>query len=62
MDDTDSYDANMDPAFMTSEDEFDAEPASVNSWKIPDRFVSSIYSSSTSIIKMKLTDNKVMAI
>lgn len=62
MNDTDGYDANKDPAFMTSEDEFDAEPASVNSWKIPDRYVGSIYSSSTSLIILKLADNKVMAI
>ncbi|KAJ6120719.1 hypothetical protein N7523_004999 [Penicillium sp. IBT 18751x] len=62
MDDTDHYDANMDPAFMTSEDEIDAWPASVNSWKISDQFVSSIHFLPTSALEEVPADDKVMAI
>ncbi|KAJ5331489.1 hypothetical protein N7476_001272 [Penicillium atrosanguineum] len=37
MDDTDGYDANMDPAFMTSEDELDAGQAKLKSWESTDQ-------------------------
>ncbi|KAJ5676967.1 uncharacterized protein N7477_002600 [Penicillium maclennaniae] len=62
MDDTVHYDANMDPTFMTSDDEFDAWPASVNSWKIPDQFVSSRHFFPTSALEEITADDKVMVI
>lgn len=61
MNNTDGYDANKDPAFMTSEDELEAGPLRDNSWKIPERFVGPAHSSQSELTEVN-SDTKAMAI